>query len=115
MAQQNAHNNMWLPVAAGLLGAGLALLFAPRSGRDTRAQLKTKATDLKEQAEDGLSSARETLDKSLNEAKDLRDRLTAAITQTGKKAKQEMEDLREGVAARRNDNESVLTNWEEEV
>ncbi len=115
MAQQNAHSNMWLPIAAGLLGAGVALLFAPRSGRETRARLKSDAADLKARTDEGLSSAHETLDKGLAEARDLRDRLTTAIAQTGRKAKQEMEELTEGIDRESRTSKSLLNNWEDEV
>lgn len=41
------HKVSWLPmfVLGGLIGAGLALLFAPRSGKDTREKLKGMARE----------------------------------------------------------------------
>lgn len=36
-------------LAGGLLGAGLALLFAPQSGKKTREQIKDLAEDMKDQ------------------------------------------------------------------
>lgn len=38
-------------IIGGLIGAGIALLFAPQSGEETRAFLKEKALELKEKAE----------------------------------------------------------------
>ncbi|MEI6509829.1 MAG: YtxH domain-containing protein [bacterium] len=35
-------------ILGGLIGAGLALLFAPKSGEETREYLKEKALELKE-------------------------------------------------------------------
>lgn len=44
-----------------LAGAGLALLFAPRSGKETRDALAGKARDLKDRAEQVLVDAKEVL------------------------------------------------------
>lgn len=38
-------------VAGALLGSGIALLFAPKSGRDLRRQIGRKTTDLAQQIE----------------------------------------------------------------
>ena len=43
------------------LGAGIALLYAPRSGRETRDLLASKARDLKDKAEDALNDAKEMI------------------------------------------------------
>jgi gas vesicle protein len=37
-------------LAGGLIGAGLALLYAPQSGRETRRQIGDLASDLKDKA-----------------------------------------------------------------
>lgn len=37
-------------LAGGLIGAGLALIFAPQSGKKTRKQIREFAEDVKEQA-----------------------------------------------------------------
>ena len=39
----------------GVIGAGVALLFAPQSGEETRDMIAKRAKDLKKQAEDKLS------------------------------------------------------------
>ena len=44
-----------------LVGAGIALLFAPRSGEETRQRLAQKTRRLKEKAADALDDATETL------------------------------------------------------
>jgi len=38
-------------IVGGLIGAGLALLFAPQTGEETREMLKEKFLELKEKAE----------------------------------------------------------------
>jgi gas vesicle protein len=116
MAQRNTHSTLWMPLAAGLLGAGLALLFAPRLGKETREKLHESAADLKHKAEDGLSSARDTLDSSMESAKEMKERLAKAIKRTGKKAKDEMDEFADTAeTGARNAQSSVLNNWEEEV
>ena len=42
-----------------LIGAGAALLYAPRSGKETRELLAKKGRDLKGQATDALDSAKD--------------------------------------------------------
>lgn len=39
-------------VLGGIVGAGAALLFAPRSGEETRKMLKKRAQDMKREVED---------------------------------------------------------------
>lgn len=52
---------MFLAGAAvgALVGAGVALLYAPHSGRRTRGKIRRKAEDLAEQAEEKVEDARE--------------------------------------------------------
>jgi gas vesicle protein len=42
-----------------LIGAGIALLYAPQSGRDTRKLLAKKAKALKDKAQDTVETAQE--------------------------------------------------------
>jgi gas vesicle protein len=44
-----------------LLGAGIALLFAPRSGRDTRENITQRALRLKDAAEDTVRTMQESV------------------------------------------------------
>jgi gas vesicle protein len=39
-------------VVGGLIGAAVALLYAPQAGADTRAQIKDKSIELREHAQD---------------------------------------------------------------
>jgi hypothetical protein len=54
-------NNRWVGPTVGLLGgvalgAGIALLFAPQSGEETRAAIQDAAVDMKERVRDRVSS-----------------------------------------------------------
>jgi gas vesicle protein len=61
-----------------LAGAGIALLYAPRSGEATRKLIAAKGRDLKDKATDALGDARDFID-------DKKTRIAAAI-EAGKDA-----------------------------
>lgn len=52
-----------------LVGAGLALLFAPRSGEETRKELEERARDLKSSAEERVREAQRQLEERMDEAR----------------------------------------------
>ncbi len=58
-------------LAGALLGAGLALLFAPESGRKTRKKIKGFAEDVLEKAEDSLEGIKEKVDLATQKGKRL--------------------------------------------
>jgi len=56
---------------AGLaIGAGIALLFAPRSGEETRRDIERRARKVGNQAQDFVSEVTESVGSKLQEAKD---------------------------------------------
>ena len=88
-----ANNNRGIEFFAGLLlggliGAALAILLAPQSGEETRAQLREKSYDLSNTAGDSLADARykagdmaaEALNKAETQARDV----FSQATQRGK-------------------------------
>ena len=70
-----------------LLGAGLGavagLLFAPKSGKETREDIKAKATDLKVKADKKMEEAKKNVDKTAKDvslkAEDLKVRGEKAV------------------------------------
>lgn len=64
---------------AGLAGAGLALLFAPRKGSETRQMLREAAETAKSRAQDDLTSVRHTAQDMGEKAKDAQNKATSAI------------------------------------
>ena len=56
-------------IMGALLGAGLALLFAPKSGEDTQAELKERARQLRDTAEDKVRVAQKQLEERLDQAR----------------------------------------------
>ncbi len=56
MKQNNNHNRFWLAIAiSSLIGAAIGLLLAPRSGKETRGQIKDKSLALKDMAQQGAA------------------------------------------------------------
>ena len=55
----------------GLVGAGIALLVAPKSGRETRQQLKELAEDVKQKAEGYIEQMKEQVSTVVEKGKDL--------------------------------------------
>jgi gas vesicle protein len=88
------------------VGAGIALLYAPRSGRETRQQLSTGANRLREKANDAYSTvstrARQTADRARDVASDVQskgkyvvDRARDAYHQTRRDFESEARDIAE--------------------
>lgn len=56
-------------VSGALVGAGLALLYAPMTGRETREKITGLAGDLKHKAEDWTGSVKEKVTHFIDEEK----------------------------------------------
>lgn len=56
-------------VVGGLVGAAAALLMAPQSGLETRAQIKQKSIELRDQATDSLEEARHRAEELATQAR----------------------------------------------
>lgn len=67
-------------LVGALVGAGVALLLAPRSGAATRRRIRRRAVDIAHDAKSGLASARDQL-REKKEA--LRDRLVNGLDRVG--------------------------------
>ncbi len=52
-------------VIGSLVGAALALLMAPQSGEETRAQIRDKSLEFKDRAEEGVLEARQRAEQQL--------------------------------------------------
>lgn len=57
-------------VLGALVGAGLALLFAPRSGEETQEELKEQARKLRSAAEDRVREAQRQLEERLDDVRE---------------------------------------------
>jgi gas vesicle protein len=76
-------------LAGGAIGAVLALLYAPKSGKELRSDLREKADDLLDGAEGYVTAARATAGEIVTEAKRRSDQI---ITDAKKKAGTLIED-----------------------
>ncbi len=56
-------------LVGALLGAGVALLLAPRSGEETQQDIKERATRLRDAAEDKMREAQEQVEERLEAAR----------------------------------------------
>lgn len=80
MAERQAHSgSLMVPLMAGLAGAGIALLFAPRSGQETRNHMKGRVEDLQQQAKEAALSAKTQVTASVEQAKGVKNRVKSAI------------------------------------
>lgn len=57
-------------VLGALVGAGLALLFAPKSGTETQEELRARARELRDVAEDRVREAQRTLEERFDQARE---------------------------------------------
>jgi len=76
-------------VVGGLLGAGVALLVAPKSGKETRQQLKELAEDVKGKAEGYIEQMKEQVSTVVEKGKDLLEEqksILASAVEAGKEA-----------------------------
>jgi gas vesicle protein len=58
-------------VSGGIVGAGLALLFAPQSGDETRKKISVFADDLKDRTTDYVEKTKEKITSYVDEGKGL--------------------------------------------
>jgi len=86
-------------LVGALLGAGIALLLAPRTGKETQEELRTRALQLKDAAEERVRDASRQLEARLDEAREglhaRADRVRDAVDsgrQAATEARQELEE-----------------------
>lgn len=97
MTERSTSQVLGATIVGGVVGAGLALLFAPRSGKETRERIHEGVNDMKQQASDKI------------------DQLSSKLHRTGRKAKAEMQELKDKTERRGRKQSPVMTAWEEEV
>ena len=75
--------------AGGLVGAGVALLVAPKSGKETREQLKEMADEFKGKAEGYIEEMKEQVSTVVEKGKDILEEqksLLVSAVEAGKEA-----------------------------
>jgi gas vesicle protein len=101
MSERNGHSTLMISMMAGLAGAGMALLLAPRSGRETRARIKSSAADMKDKAEDKIS-------RSTEKAREMKEKLMTVV-------KKDQSEFNEDSGQSKGRRSPMLNAWGEEV
>lgn len=91
-----------------LLGAGIALLLAPRSGEETRALIATRARRLRDAAEEGLDDLQDAVEDGYEKAK-------ANVEQRLDRARQTIDQKRQGARAAVDAGRSAVRSAREEL
>lgn len=111
--QEERPNVVLISLVAGLVGAGLALLLAPRSGQETRRRLQNSADDIKQQARENYSHLRDQAKDTVQQASDMKNKISSAIKTRKDQMRNGHDEMASDTQARRES--SVLTSWDEEV
>ena len=84
-------------IVGGLIGAGVALLFAPQSGEETRAQIRDASIELKDRANETIAEAREKADAITADARRRAEEIIADARKSADKmiadARQEADEI----------------------
>ena len=78
-------------VIGGLVGAALALVLAPQSGEETRAQIRDKSLELKDRAEEGVLEARQMAQAQLAHLQEQVTHLQGQVVGLQEKGKETLE------------------------
>ncbi len=82
----------------GLVGAGVALLLAPKSGRETRQRIRELAEDAKEKAEDYAEQAKTRVGSAIEKGKGFVQEKKSVITAAVEAGKEAYDKERERLA-----------------
>ena len=82
----------------GLVGAGVALLLAPRSGKETRDRIKHLAEDARERAEDYVEQVKGKVTSSFEKGKDFFQERKSILTSAVEAGKEAYEKEKERLA-----------------
>jgi len=85
-------------VIGGLVGAALALLLAPQSGEETRAQIRDKSLELKDRAEEGVLEARQMAQAQLAQLQEQVTHLQGQVVGLQEKGKETLEKSKQSAA-----------------
>ncbi|MEK6599156.1 MAG: YtxH domain-containing protein [Deltaproteobacteria bacterium] len=87
----NTMGMMFAFLVGGLIGAGLALLYAPTSGEETRRRLREQAAQKGDELKQGYAAVIDTVEEGVGKVKEIiedRKNEVAAAYQTGKEVYQ---------------------------
>lgn len=87
-------------LVGGAIGAGTALLKAPRTGEETRKQLKERAAEAQDKAEDTMHQLRERAQDVGGQVADRAGEMRAQARSVSDDVSQQAEDLGQEIASR---------------
>jgi gas vesicle protein len=88
----------------GLVGAGVALLFAPRSGEETRRRIKELTEEVKDKAEGYVEQVKSKVTSTVEKGKDLFEEKKSIITTAVEAGKEAYEREKERLSKEKEQN-----------
>ncbi|HBR16870.1 MAG: hypothetical protein A3G39_10800 [Deltaproteobacteria bacterium RIFCSPLOWO2_12_FULL_43_16] len=88
---ENNGNTLLAFIVGGIIGAGLALLYAPSSGEETRRRLREQVDQARDRVQQGYESAVDTVEEGMGKVTEIiEERKGEVVTayQAGKEAYQ---------------------------
>ncbi|MEE9591808.1 MAG: YtxH domain-containing protein [Thermodesulfobacteriota bacterium] len=74
-------------ILGGIVGAGVALLYAPASGEETRKRIKDEADELGEKVKDGYELARDRVEEGVGKVREFMEGKKGAVKSAIKEGK----------------------------
>jgi len=106
-------------IAGGLIGAGLALIFAPKSGRELREDIKKKSAELKKDAELLYSEAKDKTEDwwhdGIKKAEQLKEDAENKLEEAKSKATEIIEEGKKWVEKLKGKGEAVVVEADKKV
>jgi len=84
-------------ISGALVGAGLALLFAPQAGAQLRGSLRDSAARAKDQLDEAIDHGTEVLDSAVKHGQEFVEKGEDSLRETGRQTKEFAEAGREAV------------------
>ena len=85
-------------LAGALVGAGIALLFAPQTGSQMRSMLRDYASRAKDELDGAVEQGAEVWDRAVDSGEEFAQKGKDAIRRAGRQAKEFVESAREEMA-----------------
>lgn len=102
-------------VVGGAIGAGAALLNAPRSGKTTRRQLRRKASEVQQQAGEKVDEVRERVQKTSDAVSERAEEVRQRAQKAAEEASQRADEIKAQASTTRRETEGELARKAEEI
>lgn len=85
--ERHESGNLSTFITGALVGAGIALLFAPQAGEQLRGRLRDYATRAKDELDEAVDRGAEVLDNTVERGHEFVEKGKEALHETGRQAK----------------------------